>query len=345
MLAAFYDGIEKINVRETTPPDLPPGGAILRIKSTAICGTDVRTFHHGSSFCEPPWIIGHEVAGEVVEVGHGVTSIGRGDRVTVAAGVPCGTCHACTKGWKHLCSNVKAHGFHHPGGFAEFMAVDAQAVKQNALNRIEDKISYDQAALTEPLSCVINGQDLVNVSPGDTVAIIGAGPIGCMHVEVARSRGAAKIIHIEMNKQRLEAAQTFGADHYVDASKENAVERVMELTEKQGADVVIAACPAKEAQSDAVQMAALRGRVSFFGGLPKSDPIAPINGNTIHYKELGVFGAFASSPAQNKEALDLITSGAIKSDAIITHRLPLKQISEGFRLMDSGEALKVVINP
>lgn len=345
MLAAFYEGIENINVRETTPPELPPGGAILRIKSAAICGTDLRTFHHGSSFCEPPWIIGHEVAGEVIEVGRGVDSLGRGDRVAVAAGVPCGTCHACTKGWKHLCSNVKAHGFHSPGGFAEFMAVDANAVQQNALNRIEDKISFDQAALAEPLSCVINGQDLVQTSPGDTVAIIGAGPIGCMHVEVARARGAAKIIHIEMNPQRLAAAQIFEADHYIDASKEDAIARVKDLTHNQGADVVISACPAKQAQADAIEMAALRGRVSFFGGLPKSDPIAPINGNTIHYKELGVFGAFASSPAQNKQALDMITNGAINTDAIITHRLSLERIVEGFHLMDSGEALKVVINP
>lgn len=345
MYAAIYEGVEKLAVRETTAPDLPPGGVMLKVKACAICGTDLRTYHHGSSFCEPPWIIGHEVAGEVIAVDKGVSDLRQGDRVTVAAGIPCGTCRACTSGWLHLCSNVKAHGFHYPGGFAEFMAVNDGAVKQKALNRIDDKISYDQAALTEPLSCVINGQELVDVRLGDTVVVIGAGPIGCMHVEVARARGAICIIHVEQNHLRLEKAMAFGADHYVDSSKEDALERVMQLTDKRGADVVISACAAKEAQGLAVKMAALRGRVSFFGGLPKSDAIAAIDGNAIHYKELAVFGAFASSPAQNKLALDLITSGRIRTDAIITHRLPLNEITAGFGLMDKGEALKVVINP
>ena len=345
MQAAIYEGIGKLVVRETDSPDLPDGGVLLKIKSCAICGTDLRTYHHGSSFCEPPWIIGHEVAGEVVEIDKGAGGLRRGDRVTVAAGIPCGTCRACTNGWMHLCSNVKAHGFHYPGGFAEYMAVNQGAVQQKALNKICDTVSYDQAALTEPLSCVINGQELVNVTLGDTVVVIGAGPIGCMHVETARARGAVRIIHVEQNKLRLEQAKAFGADHYVDASEEDPVARVMQITEGRGADVVISACAAKEAQGQAVKMAALRGRVSFFGGLPKSNSIAAIDGNVIHYKELAVFGAFASSPSQNRLALDLITSGRIRTDAIITHRLPLQQIEQGIGLMDRGEALKVVINP
>lgn len=345
MQAAIYEGIEKLAVRETSDPGLPRGGVLLKVKSCAICGTDLRTYHHGSSFCEPPWIIGHEVAGEVIEVDRGVSGVARGDRVTVAAGIPCGTCRACTNGWMHLCSNVKAHGFHYPGGFAEYMAVDEGAVAQKALNRIEDRVSYDQAALTEPLSCVINGQELVDVTLGDTVVVIGAGPIGCMHVEVARARGAVCIIHVEQNTLRLAKAMTFGADHYVDASAEDPVKRVMEITGNRGADVVISACAAKEAQGQAVKMAALRGRVSFFGGLPKSDSLALVDGNAIHYKELAVFGAFASSPSQNRLALDLITSGKIRTDAIITHRLPLADIEQGIGLMDRGEALKVVINP
>ncbi|QPC94583.1 zinc-dependent dehydrogenase [Mesorhizobium sp. INR15] len=345
MQAAIYEGIEKLVVRETASPDLPEGGVLLKVKSCAICGTDLRTYHHGSSFCEPPWIIGHEVAGEVVEVAKNVSGVARGDRVTVAAGIPCGTCRACTSGWMHLCSNVKAHGFHYPGGFAEYMAVNQSAVTQKALSVIGESVTYDQAALAEPLSCVINGQELVNVTLGDTVVVIGAGPIGCMHVEVARARGAVCIIHVEQNRLRLEKAMAFGADYYVDASKEDAVAKVMEITGGRGANVVISACAAKEAQGQAVKMAALRGRVSFFGGLPKSDSIAAIDGNIIHYKELAVFGAFASSPSQNRLALDLITSGKIRTDAIITHKLPLVEIVEGIGLMDRGEALKVVIHP
>ncbi len=345
MLAAVYEDIENISVKQVRDPETPVGGVLLKVKSGAICGSDLRTYHHGSKFFKPPWIIGHEIAGEVIEVDKNVTSVEVGDRVTVAAGVPCGTCRACTQGWTHLCTEVMAHGFHYPGGFAEYMPVTARGVEQNALSKISDHVHYNQAVLAEPLSCVINGQQLVNVSLGDTVVVIGAGPIGCMHVEVARARGAMKIILIEQNKLRLRQAEAFGADVYIDASTEDSVARVLELTNNLGADVVISACPAKIAQAQAVEMAALRGRVSFFGGLPKTDSIAPIDGNIIHYKELAIFGAFASSPAQNKLALAMISRGQINTDAIVTHQLSLTEIEKGIGLMERGEALKVVLIP
>lgn len=345
MRAAVYEGIGNIAIREVPQPELPDAGAVIRVKSCAICGTDVRTYHHGSSFCEPPWIIGHEVSGEVIAVDRQVTAVKPGDRVTVAAGIPCGHCEACRQGWLHLCRKVKAHGFHYPGGFAEFMPVNAEAIEHDALSRVPDHIDYDKASLTEPLSCVLNGQELVNVKLGDTVVVIGAGPIGCMHVEVARIRGATTVIHVEINPERLRQAKAFKADAYVDASAEAPVQRVRELTGGRGADVVIVACPAKAAQTQAIEMAAVRGRVSFFGGLPKSDSVVPVDANIIHYKEIGVFGAFASSPAQNKLALDLISSGRINADAVITHRLPLADVVAGIDLVERGEALKVVINP
>ncbi len=345
MLAAVYEDIEQISVHQVQDPTTPEGGVLLKVKSAAICGSDLRTYHHGSKFFKPPWIIGHEIAGEVIEVDSGVTEWTVGDRVTVAAGVPCGTCHACTQGWAHLCTDVMAHGFHYPGGFAEYMPITARSVEQNALSKIDNHVRYNQAVLAEPLSCVINGQELVNTSLGDTVVVIGAGPIGCMHVEVARARGAMQIIMIEQNKLRLDQAEIFGADAYIDASKEDPVKRVLELTENRGADVVISACPAKVAQAQAVEMAALRGRVSFFGGLPKSDSIAPIDGNIIHYKEIAVFGAFASSPAQNRLALNMISRGQINTDAIVTHQLSLKEIEDGIDLMERGEALKVILSP
>lgn len=345
MQAAVFEGLESIQLREIAKPELPRNGFLMRVKSCAICGTDVRTFHHGSSFCEPPWVIGHEVAGEVVALGEGTGGVRLGDRVTVAAGIPCGRCTACSQGWTHLCRAVMAHGFHYPGGFAEYMAIAPQALEHNAVNQIPDHISFDQASLTEPLSCVLNGQELVNVKLGDTVVVMGAGPIGCMHVEVARIRGATKVILIEVNPERLKHARAFKADAFIDASVEDPVKRVMALTGQQGADVVIVACPSKKAQTQSIEMAAVRGRISFFGGLPKSDAIVPLDANIIHYREIGVFGAFASSPAQNRIALDLIASGKINVDAIITHRMPLAQVAQGIALMDAGKALKVVVNP
>lgn len=244
-----------------------------------------------------------------------------------------------------MCTAVKAHGNHYPGGFAEYMAVAAEVIEQGAVNLIPDHVSFDEAALTEPLACVINGQELVNTSLGDMVAIIGAGPIGCLHVEMARARGATRIIHLELQASRLERARAFGADVYINSSLEDPVERVLEVTDGQGADVVIVACPSKEAQAQALQMAGVRGRISLFGGLPKSDPYIKFDSNIVHYKELAVYGAFTSSPEQNRTALALIAASRINTQALITHKLPLADLVRGIELIERGEGLKVVVNP
>ena len=345
MQAAVYEGTEKIQTRRVPMPSLPTRGLIIRVKACAICGTDVRTYHHGSAYCQPPWVIGHEVAGEIVEVDEDRAGLRLGDRITVAAGVPCGRCEPCCRGWQHLCQSVVAHGFHTPGGFAEYMAVDAHAVDQNAVTPIPSDVTFDHAALTEPLSCVLNGQELVNTELGDVVVVMGAGPIGIMHVQVARARGAAKVFLVETNPARLAFAKAFQLDECIDASVEDPVARVKALTGGRGADVVIVACPSKVAQAQAVVMAAVRGRISFFGGLPKSDAMVTLDANLVHYRELAIFGAFASSPAQNKVALAMIASGRIDAESIITHRVPLSQVAEGISMMDAGRALKVVVNP
>ncbi len=345
MKAAVYEGKENIQLRQVDTPALPEGGLLLRVKACAICGADVRTFHHGHRSRQPPWIIGHEIAGQVAQVASGVTALKEGDRVTVAAAVPCGRCRFCRRGWRNMCTSVKAHGNHYPGGFAEYMAVAPEVIEQGAINHIPDHVSYDEAAITEPLACVINGQELLNVSLGDTVAIIGAGPVGCMHVEVARARGATCIIHTELQASRLERAQAFGADFYVNSSLQDPVERVQEITGGQGADVVIVACPSREAQEQSLQMTAIRGRISLFGGLPKSDPFIKFNSNTVHYKEITVYGAFTSSPEQNQSALELISAGRINTQNLITHKLPLADMVKGIEIIERGEGLKIVVNP
>lgn len=345
MNAAVYEAKENIHLRQVDMPALPEGGLLLRVKACALCGTDVRTFHHGHRFRQPPWILGHEIAGQVAEVADGVKKLKAGDRVTVAAAVPCGQCRYCVRGWRNMCTSVKAHGNHYPGGFAEYMAVMPEVIEQGAVNHVPDHVSYDDAAITEPLACVINGQDLLNVSLGDTVVVVGAGPIGCMHVEVARARGATRIIHAELQASRLERAKAFGADAYINSSLEDPVERVRELTDDEGADVVIVACPSKEAQEQALQMAAVRGRISLFGGLPKSDPYITFDSNRVHYKEITVYGAFTSSPEQNQRALGLIAAGRINTRALITHKLPLADLVKGIEIIERGEGLKVVVNP
>lgn len=345
MKAAVYEGKDNIQMREVERPALPEGGLLLRVKACAICGSDLRTYHYGHRSCKPPWILGHEIAGDVVQVAAGITKFKVGDRVAVANAIPCGRCRFCLKGWRNMCTAVKAHGSHYPGGFAEYLGVAPRVIEQGGVNPIPDHVSYEQAAISEPLACVINGQELLKVSLGDTVVVIGAGPIGCMHVQVARSRGAARIIHSELKTSRLEQAKAFGADFFVNASMQDPVARVREITEGDGADVIIVACPSPEAQEQSLHMAAVRGRISFFGGLAHSDPCIKFDSNVLHYKEIGVFGSFTSSPEQNQTALGLIAAGRINTQSLITHRLPLDNVVQGMGMIERGEGLKIVLNP
>ncbi len=345
MKAAVYEGKDNIQMREVERPSLPEGGLLLRVKACAICGSDLRTYHYGHRSCKPPWILGHEIAGDIVQVADGIEKFKVGDRVTVANAIPCGRCRFCLKGWRNMCTSVKAHGSHYPGGFAEYLAVAPRVIEQGGVNPIPTHVSYEQAAISEPLACVINGQELLKVSLGDTVIVIGAGPIGCMHVQVARSRGAARIIHSELKTSRLEQAKAFGADCFINASMEDPVARVREITHGDGADVIIIACPSPEAQEQSLQMAAVRGRISFFGGLAHSEPYIKFDSNILHYKEIAVFGSFTSSPEQNQTALGLIAAGRINTQSLITHRLPLDDIVHGMGMIERGEGLKIVLNP
>lgn len=244
-----------------------------------------------------------------------------------------------------MCTAVMAHGSHYPGGFAEYMAVAPRVIEQGGVIHIPDHVSYDQAAITEPLACVINGQELLNVSLGDTVVVIGAGPIGCMHVQVARSRGATRIIQSELKSSRLEQAKAFGADYFINATLEDPVARVLEITGGEGADVILIACPSSGAQEQSLQMIGVRGRISFFGGLPHSDPYIKFDSNIVHYKEVTVIGSFTSSPEQNKIALGLIAAGRINTQALVTHKLPLANIMQGVEMIERGEGLKIVLHP
>ncbi len=345
MKAAVYQSKDVIELCEVEKPSLPDGGLLLQVKTCSICGSDVRTLRHGHRTRKPPWILGHEIAGEVIQVADGVGKFKEGDQVVVANAIPCGRCRYCVRGWRNMCTAVMAHGSHYPGGFAEYMAVAPRVIEQGGVIHIPDHVSYDQAAITEPLACVINGQELLNVSLGDTVVVIGAGPIGCMHVQVARSRGATRIIQSELKSSRLEQAKAFGADYFINATLEDPVARVLEITGGEGADVILIACPSSGAQEQSLQMIGVRGRISFFGGLPHSDPYIKFDSNIVHYKEVTVIGSFTSSPEQNKIALGLIAAGRINTQALVTHKLPLANIMQGVEMIERGEGLKIVLHP
>jgi len=346
MKAALFQGPGDLHVIDVDSPSAAPDELKIRVESCATCGTDAKIFGHGHPRLNPPQIIGHEIAGEIIEVGKDTSGYSVGDRVQIIAAVPCEECWACKAGKQGICINQTSMGYQYPGGFAEEMIVPAAVLKANGVNIIPGDLSFDEASVTEPLACALNAQRLIHVGDGDTVLVMGAGPIGCLHVRLARALGATKVMLADVNGGRLHlSADVVKPDRAIDMSSEDLAAIVLEETEGIGPSVIITAAPAGVAQEQAIAMAAPGGRVSFFGGLPKDKPLITVDSNVVHYKELILAGANGSSSAQNAEALALIASGKVPVADLITHRLPLSQVEDAIHAVTSGEAIKVVIKP
>jgi L-iditol 2-dehydrogenase len=334
-----------LRIEDLPVPSAGSGDLVIRVRTCSTCGTDAKIFRFGHHHISLPRVLGHEVAGEVSEVGAGVEGWSVGERVQVIAAIPDGTCHSCVKGQPTVCENLESIGYQYDGGFAGFMRIPAKVLAVDGVNRIPEHVAFEEASLTEPLACVLNGQELAQVGEGDAVVILGAGPIGCLHVRLARARGARTVILIDVNQDRLELAARAEPDAAIDSSKDDPVDAVRKLTDGRGADAVITATGVGRAQEQALEMAALRGRVSLFGGLPKDDSIIRFDSNLVHYGELSVFGAYGSAPRHNREALRLIAGGDVRVSDLITHRMPLDDVHRVIETVISGEGLKVVVEP
>ena len=343
MRAAVYLGPGNIEIREVEKPIPKAGEVLLKISACAVCGTDVRIFYHGQKNVVPPHVTGHEIAGRIEEIGAGVAGFVKGEKVTVVTSIGCQRCPFCRKKLYNLCDTPRYLGYYYPGGFAEYMIVPSEAVEGDNILKVSEEIDFPEIALIEPLSCVINGQDYLQIEKGDNVVVIGAGPIGCMHAELARVQGAGQVILFDVSDTRLNLAERFTGITTINSAEEDPVRKVMELTDQVGADVVVVACSVNSAQEQAMQMAAKRGRISFFAGLPKDNPYIRLDSNIIHYKEVSVFGAFASYRLQYEKALELISSRKIDARKFITHTFPLEKIVEAFETAKKGEGLKVVV--
>jgi len=335
-----------VRIEEAAEPTPGTADVKIRVRNCSTCGTDVKILRFGHHHIVPPRVMGHEIAGEVVEVGADVQGWQPGDRVQVIAAIPCGECRECRLGRMTVCPNQESIGYHYEGGFAEFMVVPAKVLRVDGLNRVPDEVGFAEASVTEPLACVLNGQMLARVAEGDDVVVMGAGPIGCLHVRLARARGASRVFLVDLNAERLDmAAALVAPDASVCASEVDVVDEISKLTEGRGADVVITAAASGRAQEQALHMAARQGRISFFGGLPKDNPMIALDSNLVHYSELTIVGANGSSPAHNAQALQLIASGAVPVADLITHRLTLDDTLAAFDIVARGEAIKVTIEP
>ncbi|MDR1619640.1 MAG: zinc-dependent dehydrogenase [Clostridiales bacterium] len=344
MKAAVFEGLDTLAYRDVDTPVCDAQSVLVRVKACAVCGSDIRIFHHGNNRVHPPAILGHEIAGEVVAAGETVTNFQPGDRVAIGADVPCGACVFCENGIGNNCQINYAMGYQFPGGFAEYVLLNPTVVNYGPVHKIPDHVSFNEAALAEPLACVLNALELSRIRLGDDVVIIGAGPIGIMIIQVARKMGARKIIMVQRSRPRLELAKRFGADVYICSGEEDAIARVQKETGGLGADVVITANPSPQSHSDALHMAKNRARVNLFGGLPKGSMVT-LDTNLIHYKELFVHGAHGSLPRHHRAAVDMIASGAIDMKKYISHTFPLGEINAAFAVAEGHAGLRVIVSP
>jgi L-iditol 2-dehydrogenase len=344
-VARFYAPGD-IRLDEIAEPQVSVGEVKIRVRNCSTCGTDVKISRSGHPNMTPPQVMGHEIAGEIVDVGDGVAGWSVGDRVQVIAAIPDGTCADCLAGRPTVCAHQLSMGYQFPGGFAEFMIVPREVLRVDGLNRIPEGLGFAEASLAEPLACVLNGQELARVGAGDVVVVIGSGPIGCLHVRLARARGAAMIILVDLNTDRLKkAADLVTPDLAIASETTDPVAAVLEATDGRGADVVITAAASGAAQEQGLRMLAPRGRLSLFGGLPKDHPTITVDSNLVHYRELTIIGVNGSSPAHNREALALIASGAVPVADLITHRLALEDVLEAIEIVARGDGIKVTIEP
>jgi L-iditol 2-dehydrogenase len=347
MLAFIYHGPNDLRQEQAPIPTIGPGDVLVKVHSASICGTDLRIYH-GQHRKYPPGTVripGHEVAGTLVDAGKDVTGLAPGQRVFLAPNIGCGHCLECVTGNNNRCAEYQAIGVTMDGAFAEYVRFPAAGIQQGNVIPIANDVDPAVAALIEPFACVLRGQNAVDIHPGDTVLVVGAGPIGIMHLKLARLRGAARVMVSEPNPDRLGMAIRMGADIGINPARQDVAAIVSEETHGHGAGIILVAAPSPQAQQASLQWAAIGGKINFFGGLPQDNHTVLLDTNQIHYREIHVTGTTACSTADCWQSAEIINSGRVDLSELISARFPLGQALDAFSSAENGQALKVVIQP
>jgi len=342
MLAAVLYGKEQVRMEQVPVPAIGPGDILVRVRAALTCGTDVKVFRRGyhARMLVPPALFGHEFAGDVLAVGESVTRFQPGQRVVAANSAPCLECFYCKRGKPNLCEDLLFNN----GAYAEYIRVPARIVERNTYE-LAPHLSYRDAALAEPLACVVKGLDDTGLVPGDTVVVIGIGPIGSMFVRLAKLRGA-KVIAVGRRRAKLEHTLAPGADRVV-ATEEtlDPVKAVRELTGGHGADIVIEAVGQPQTWNWSVEMLRRGGVVNFFGG-PPSGTRVELDTNLLHYSEITCKASFHHTPKAFRDALDIIESGGVTAAEFVQAEDPLESLPRVlFELMEGSRTLKTAIIP
>ncbi|MFC1889018.1 alcohol dehydrogenase catalytic domain-containing protein [Thermodesulfobacteriota bacterium] len=339
MRAAMYYRNDDVRLEEMAVPGIGPGELLMKIEACGICGSDVMEWYR---IDKVPLVLGHEVAGTVVEVGEGVEQYRKGTRISASHHVPCNTCRYCRAGRHTVCDTLRSTTFE-PGGFAEYVRLPAINVDRG-IYPIPEDVDFEEATFTEPLACTLRGQRIARVEPGHFVLVIGSGIAGLLHICLARALGAGLIVAVDIAASRLEAARRFGADHVIKAS-EDLPARVREIGGRP-ADRVLVCTGAQEAIRDAMRCVDRGGTILVFAPTDEGVEI-PLSINELFWRNDVTFTtSYAGSPADHYTAMELIRARRVPVREMITHRFPLAEAGEGFRLVaEAGESIKVIIEP
>ena len=340
MRVSMYYSNRDLRLEEMPVPAIGPGELLVRVEASGICGSDVMEWYRAGKV---PLVLGHEIAGEVVEVGEGVKNFRQGDRVAVTHHVPCMSCHYCETGHETVCDTLRTTSFD-PGGFSEYVRVPAINVRRGTFH-LPDSVSYEEGSFVEPVACVLRGQRQAGLRPACSVLVVGSGISGLLHVMVARALGAGRVVATDVVDFRLAAARRLGAEAVIDA-REDVPARFRELNGGRGADLVIVCAGAPQAVEQALAAVGRAGTVLFFA-TTKPEVSIPLAVNRFFWRnEVTLTSSYAGGPADCKMALELIRAGRLPVADTITHRLPLADAGRGFDLVvNPQDSIKVIIEP
>lgn len=340
MLAYQFQPDGRLRVSEVAEPVPAPGDAVVAVEWCGICGTDLK-IARGEHRCYPPGttrIPGHELVGRIV----GGAGVDPGTPVVVAPNFACGTCPACRRGRSNVCSAYEGIGLTVDGGFAERVIVPARAVAHGVLLPVPPGLALDVAVLAEPVAAVVRGLNAVRAAAGESLLVIGAGPMGLISVIVGRQLGMAPILVSQRSAARRQLAADLGA-RTIDPVAEDLVGAVSRLSQGEGVDVVMITTPIAEVFTQSLRCAAPGGRINFFAGLPSRRGEISVDANLVHYNELTITGNTANTPADNAAALTMIAANPDAFAALVTHRFPISRATDAFAAAKSGSALKVLL--
>lgn len=345
MKAVVLAGPNQFEAKMIDKPAIDADEILLKMQKAAICGTDIRILEgKKTKDVRYPSVIGHEMCGIIEELGANVVGYQVGDRIAIANVIPCGNCSSCLNGRENACLNRTAIGYQYDGGFAEYVRIPKTCIQAGNVVKIPESVSFTAGALIEPLACCIRGLKNAGTGFNDTVLVVGAGPIGLMHIQLAKISGASKVIVSEPNAFRREKAEVLGADVIVDPISENLQEIIMKETNGLGVDKIILAIGVPAIVNSTIKLCKKGGTVCLFAGFSGTGE-SSIEANVIHYNEINVCGSTAYKRSDYLAAAEMVKTGKINLDEIATHTYKLDEFQEAYKITKSGEGLKIVIEP